>query len=363
MSNFRRALQTVTDTLPSGVTFGSATSTQGSCSESGGTITCIVGALNNGATVTVTIVVTPTAAGTITNTAEVRGNESDPNTANNTDSEETTVNVQADLSLAKADNPDAVAAGETLTYTLTISNTGSSDATGLTVTDTLPSGVTLVSATPTQSSGPNPLVSNLGNLAAGGSTAITVVVTVDSSTRGTITNTATVAANEFDPNTANNTDSEPTTVNAEADLAISKSDDPEPVVAGETLTYTLVYTNHGPSDAQGVTITDTLPVSVTYGGMVSVTPSLFGPTQTGQLLTWYTSTLAAEVSGTIVFTVTVDAGASGTITNSVVITSTIPDPDTSDNTASEPTTVTNQADLAISKMDSSDPVIAGNTLT
>ena len=75
---------TLTDTLPTGVTFGSVTSTQGSCSKSNSTITCTLGILTSGGKATVTIVVIPTTAGTITNTASVSGIEPDSNTANNT---------------------------------------------------------------------------------------------------------------------------------------------------------------------------------------------------------------------------------------------------------------------------------------
>lgn len=83
---------TLIDTLPAGVTFVSSNSSQGSCTETGGVVTCILGNLANGASATVEIVVTPTANGTITNTASVSGNELDPNPANNTDTETTTVN-------------------------------------------------------------------------------------------------------------------------------------------------------------------------------------------------------------------------------------------------------------------------------
>ena len=81
----------VTDTLPSGVTFGSASASQGSCSQTAGTVTCTLGDLANGATATVRITVTPTATGTLTNTASVHGNEADPNGANDSDTESTAV--------------------------------------------------------------------------------------------------------------------------------------------------------------------------------------------------------------------------------------------------------------------------------
>jgi uncharacterized repeat protein (TIGR01451 family) len=80
----------VTDTLPSSVTFESATPSQGSCNESGGTVTCSLGTVGSSATATIDIVVTPNAVGTITNTASVSSWITDPNLANNADSENTT---------------------------------------------------------------------------------------------------------------------------------------------------------------------------------------------------------------------------------------------------------------------------------
>jgi uncharacterized delta-60 repeat protein/uncharacterized repeat protein (TIGR01451 family) len=82
---------TVTDQLPPSVTFVSATPSQGSCGESGGIVTCNLGTMGNGVTATVEIVVRPTVAGTITNTASVTSSTPDPNQGNNSDSENTSV--------------------------------------------------------------------------------------------------------------------------------------------------------------------------------------------------------------------------------------------------------------------------------
>jgi uncharacterized repeat protein (TIGR01451 family) len=124
------------------------------------------------------------------------------------------------------------------------------------------------------------------------------------------------------------------------DLVLSKSDSPDPVWAGDALTYTLTYTNAGFATAQDVAITDTLPVSVTFGGVVNATPPITLTSTSPPA--WYTPTLAAGASGTIVFTVTVDAYAGGTIANSAIITSGIgiSDENPGDNEASESTTVT-----------------------
>jgi uncharacterized repeat protein (TIGR01451 family) len=80
-----------TDQLPSSVTFVSATPTQGSCSHSGGTVTCNLGTIASSATVTIAIVVRPTVAGTIVNTASVTASTPDPTEGNNADSESTSI--------------------------------------------------------------------------------------------------------------------------------------------------------------------------------------------------------------------------------------------------------------------------------
>jgi uncharacterized repeat protein (TIGR01451 family) len=127
------------------------------------------------------------------------------------------------------------------------------------------------------------------------------------------------------------------------DLAVDKSDSADPIIADAVLTYTLAYTNKGPSFAQGVFITDTLSSDVTYGGMVSQPTGWTGPTYNSgppATLTWYTPTLTANLSGTIIFTVTVNSDAKTKITNTLAITSNTPDNIPGNNEAEESTTVT-----------------------
>ncbi len=174
-------------------------------------MTCNLGSLANAASATVTIIVTPNTPGGITNTATVAGNEADPNTANNTAQAVTTVLGNADLSVTKTDSPDPVTVGSNLTYTVTITNNGPDGATGVTLTDTLPAGVTFVSATPSQGSCGGSVTCNMGTINNGASATVTIVVTPN--TPGSITNIATVAGNETDPNLANNTAQAMTTVN------------------------------------------------------------------------------------------------------------------------------------------------------
>jgi uncharacterized repeat protein (TIGR01451 family) len=205
---------TTTDSLPNGVTFVSANATQGSCGGTA-TVTCNMGSLAKGASATVTIVVIPSAAGGISNTATVTANEFDPDLSNNSATQGTTVTL-ADVSLTKTDSPDPVTVGSNLTYTITVRNGGPSTATGVTMTDALPAGVTFVSATPSQGNcnGTATVTCNLGSLSNGGSAIVTIVVKPTAA--GTITNTASVSAAETDPDLANNSSSQDTMVNAPA---------------------------------------------------------------------------------------------------------------------------------------------------
>jgi uncharacterized repeat protein (TIGR01451 family) len=82
---------TVTDVLPAGATFVSAAPSQGTCSGTT-TVNCSLGTINNGANATVTLVVRPTATGTLSNTASIAATSSDPVPGNNSATASTTVN-------------------------------------------------------------------------------------------------------------------------------------------------------------------------------------------------------------------------------------------------------------------------------
>jgi uncharacterized repeat protein (TIGR01451 family) len=119
----------------------------------------------------------------------------------------------ADLSVANSGAPNPVQAWQTLTYTATVTNNGSSPATGATLTEALPQGVSFESAIPSQgtcSHSAGSIRCSLGQLE-GGATA-TVQVNVIPHAEGTVTTTARVHADDFDPDTTNNYASETVTV-------------------------------------------------------------------------------------------------------------------------------------------------------
>ena len=120
----------------------------------------------------------------------------------------------ADLAVSKSDLPDPATAGSSLTYTITVTNNGPGNATGVTLTDNLPASVQLFSVAQSQGScsGTTTITCNLGTIANGSSATVSIVVTL--TVAGGLSNTASVAANEVDPNTANNMATATTTVNA-----------------------------------------------------------------------------------------------------------------------------------------------------
>ncbi len=163
----------------------------------------------------------------------------------------------ADLSIVKLDGADPVAVGGVLTYTLTISNSGPSYALNVVVTDTLPTGLTFVAATPPQASGPNPLVWNLGTIPVGESRTIVVTTTVSASTGGTVVNEAEVATTTPDPVPTNNYDSEPTLI-IKPGVDIQKMPDLQQAWVGDTVTFTIRVENTGDATLAPVVVTDTL---------------------------------------------------------------------------------------------------------
>lgn len=224
----------------------------------------------------------------------------DPNPANNTNICDTVpLAFAADLSGTKTAMPDPVIAGNLLTYTITANNAGPSAALNLMITDPLPVGTVFISAAASPGATlMTPAVNANGIVkatwdAAGGTPGgltgpgvirtLTIVVRVcpDFQQIRNLTdaqmcvpnmlNTATISSDTTDPNPNNNTASFTSTVQAQSDLSINKTVAPNPVSYSTTatpsnVTYTITFANAGPSNANGVTITDVLPKGFTVVG-------------------------------------------------------------------------------------------------
>lgn len=326
----------VTDNLPPGMTF---VSTVGCAEDPGGVPTCSLGNIAVGVPTMYTInaTVDPSTSGQLINSAMVTSTTAEAAPGNESASSTTTVIVESDLAITKADTIDPVTAGTSLGYTLAVSNAGpSTDPATVTVTDTLPAGVAYVSATGTGwtcGEAGGVVTCTRAGLAVGGAPNIDLVVAVDPATRGSLSNTATVGSPTTDPNAANDQATEATTVTAETDLALTKTATASPLPPGDPLVYTMTVDNFGPSEATGVTVTDTLPAGVT---LVSTSGCAEDPNAV-PLCTL--GDIDAGGSAQYTITVTIDPSPPPTITNTASVTGVEPDPDLLNNEDSVETTL------------------------
>jgi uncharacterized repeat protein (TIGR01451 family) len=205
---------TLTDPLPAGTTFVSSAASAGTCSGTA-TVVCNLGLVASGAGGTATIVVRPAAAGDVSNTATVSSpTNNDPVPANDSSTAHTTVAPSADVVVTNADTPDPVTIGGNLTYTITVTNNGAEPATGVSLSDPLPAGVSFVSSTPsagTTCQGTTTVVCTIGDMADNAVATVTIVATT--TVAGNLTNTATASSSTPDPDLANNAGTASTKVN------------------------------------------------------------------------------------------------------------------------------------------------------
>jgi large repetitive protein len=270
---------TITDPLPPGLDFIDATP---GCDNVMGTVRCDLGTVPSGGSASVTVRTHTSAAlaGTaVTNLATVSSDDLDPNPNNNQAS--ATIDVQAlvDLELTKVASNPAPHAGGQVSYTLSLVNNGPSPATGITITDPLPSGLTFVSATSGQGScgaGGQTVVCNLGTLAPGGTALASITAAVASSTAGTtVQNTATASANEpiAQPELLRAQAlirPVPEAPPARAALNIEKTVNHKVAQYGSELKYTITVSNAGPATAVTPTVTDAFSADAS---IVSIHPS------------------------------------------------------------------------------------------
>ena len=349
----------VTDGVPSGTSFVSANASQGTCANSSGTVTCTLGSLANGSSLTITLKVTATQGGQVSNTASVSGDEDDPNSSNNSATETTTVElIPADLSVIKEDE-GAVLPGEEIVYTITVENDGPGDATGVEVTDDVPEGTTFVSAEASQGScseSGGTVTCDLGDLADGAD--VTVTLTVRTEGPGGVTNTATVSANEPDPDEDDNSDTEATVVaNVTTDLSITKAAERDPVAPGEDIAYEITVRNNGPRDAGAVRVTDDVPVGTTF---ISAVASQGDCGEESGTVMCNLGTVEHLHNATV--TLTVLSGEAGQVINTATVSGGVQDTVESNDTATDTTRVTPLADLSVTKDDESDPVPVGDDI-
>ena len=254
------ATGTVLDvTLDSGLSFVSssqppplAISVQGTvvCTPSGSSVSCDLGTIAAQGSVPVSIVtsVNPGQTAALASLFDVSTIDTESDLLNNSETELTTVTTSADLSVSKTDSVDPVGTEHLLTYTITATNQGPSNATGVVIQDTLPGGVTLSSNSPSCSLDGS-LFCDLGNLMVGQSKQVTVVVTVEAPPGTTLTNTASVSGAQTDPNGSNDSIPELTAVELHADLTVELLPPLEVPFFGLPMNIQATFRNLGPESA------------------------------------------------------------------------------------------------------------------
>ena len=223
----------------------------------------------------------------------------------------------ADLAVSKIVNDDNPAEGQSITFTIALTNNGPDDVTGVEITDLLPAGVTYDSATPSQGSyNDGTGIWSVGSVASGAVATLTLTADVDPGTAGShLTNTATITASSHDdPVPGNNSDSAAITVEG-ADVGVLKTVNNAAPNEGATIVYTILLTNNGPNTATGVEVSDLLPAGVTYSDN---TPSqgAYDPVSG----VWTVGTVNVSGSATLQIEAAVNAGTIDTaITNTASV--------------------------------------------
>lgn len=317
--------------------------------------------LSAGDAITLTIIadVSLSQSENLFNTVSVFSDTFDPDMDNNRDSILTPADALADMQIIKT-GPDSAAAGETVLYTLTITNNGPSRAMNINITDVLPAEVKDPEFTL------NGIYTGvwigsyfLTSLDPSESAELVITGTLSPSASGTLENVASVSASTPDPDLTNNTSETTTTVTASADLSIAKTAAPSPAVPGNLLTYTVSVSNAGPSDARNVQLID--PISSLLSSVEYSVDS--GENWTPWQGTFNLGTLQAGTGAIILIRGNLSSAATGAIENIAIISSTTPDPDPENNASTLFTPVQNSADLSVVKSAEPVPAVPGQYLT
>lgn len=297
----------VKDELPGGVAFVNATAIQGTYSVQTGLWT--VGTVAPGSTFNLTLVGTVEVAGPKTNTAEVFAADqvdvdSTPNNGVDSEDDQDSVTIEApeaDLSLTKSVDNDMPNLGDNVTFTLQLANAGPDTGTGVRVRDLLPAGLAFVSSSNSSGSyNSSTGIWDVGTLSAGGNLSLTIVATP--TTADPLTNTAEViASNQYDPDSTpdNNVPSEDDQSSVvigaqQIDLSLIKTVDDATPNINDTITFSIVVDNDGPSDATGVEVQDILPLGLSFVSSIVSTGTY--SSATGQ---WLLGNVANQGSQTL----------------------------------------------------------------
>ncbi len=280
------------------------------------------------------------------------------------------------LALTKTDTPDPVTTGSQLTYTLTATNNGPSDATNVVISDVLPTGLQFVSATFTVNGGAAQNATNASGtistgtftLSASQQAVLTIITTVQAGFVNNTVNTGSVVSTEVTtPITATTTTSRVPDI----DLGVTKSivGGATTVGLGGTFSYRLLLQNNSTTTVTGIEVTDNLPANFTPGTLPAGV-ALDSTTADPNDLIWSIASLAGGAQTSVDIPITVATTATlGSTSNTAIIDVTptglagFNDTNTSNNTSTVAIDVQPRYDLTITKTDGLTNVVPGQTIT
>ena len=296
--------------LPAGFAISSAQTASGSYNSITGIWS--VGSLLSGGNAQLTLVASPSSPGSFSTIAEVVAADqpdadSQPSNQNTSEDDYASVVVsvpQIDLSLTKTGTPSTVAVGQSVTFTVTVTNDGPDLATGVQVLDLLPAGMSLVNVSTTQGTYDSQTgLWSVGAVPIGTNPSMTVVATVDEP--GVLTNTAEIQvadqpdADSTPGNQLSGEDDQATFIVSapQIDLSLTKTVDNTSPLIGDSIQFTIGLSNTGPSDATSVQVRDLLPVGLQY---LSSTPEV--GTYNSATGIWNVGSLASGSNVTLLLT-------------------------------------------------------------
>ncbi|MCH7396490.1 gliding motility-associated C-terminal domain-containing protein [Belliella sp. DSM 107340] len=349
----------VSDMLPAGTTFVSADN--GGVNDSG-TVNWNLGTLSAGASVELNLVLSTSAsleAGTTISNIAIVDSPTDEDGPKESDPEDVEVETAADLTIVKTASSPTVIAGENISYTITVSNNGPSDALNVMVSDMLPAGTAFVSADNGGVNDSGTVNWNLGTLSAGASVEMNLVLSTESSIEaGTTISNIAIVDSPTDEDGPKESDPEDVEVETAADLTIVKTASSPTVIAGENISYTITVSNAGPSDALEVMVSDMLPAGTAF-----VSAENGGVNDSGTV-NWNLGTLSAGASVELNLVLSTETSLeAGTTISNIAIVDSPTDEDGPKESDPEDVEVETAADLTITKTASSPTVLAGENIS
>jgi uncharacterized repeat protein (TIGR01451 family) len=326
-------------------------------------------------TYTATGTVLPGSTGSLVNTATVAAGPGvgDPDPADNAATDVDALTPTVDLAVTKTNGVTSLVPGAQATYAITVTNAGPSAVAGATLGDVLPAELAAATWTCAASAGSVCPAAGSGDISApvslvpGGSATFIVTATVDPAATGTLANTAVVTAPagtvDADPGNDSATDTDPLVPTA--DLSVTKTDGTPTATPGAATTYTMVVTNAGPSAVTGATVSDALPAGATAMSWTCTATPGSSCTAGGSGAIGDTVDLAPGGVATYVVDVSIDAAATGTLTNTVTVAAPagVVDPNPGNDTATDVDALAPVADLSVTKTDGTPTATPGATTT